>query len=140
MEICNYSNLEKIIMKGNSLKNLNSLKICNNDKLKTIEIEYNAFRNVNNVIVESIWLFDYLIVSNLPNLQSFEIGNDSFYKTTSLSLSSMIIKFDYLTFSNLPNLQSFETEYNSFYKTTSLSLSSLIIKFDYLVIWHFKSS
>ena len=43
--------------------------------------------------------------SNLPKLQSFETGNGSFYKTTSLSLSSMIIIFDYLIFSNLPNLQ-----------------------------------
>ena len=31
--------------------------------------------------------------SNLPNLQSFETGKRSFSKTTSLSLSSMIIKF-----------------------------------------------
>ena len=63
----NYPNLEKIIVKKNSLANLNSLKICNNEKLKTIEIEdgkeweedgkwYNngAFRNVKNVIIESI--------------------------------------------------------------------------------------
>ena len=40
--------------------------------------------------------FDYLTFSNLPNLQSFETGYQSFYFTTSLSLSSMIIKFDYL--------------------------------------------
>ena len=55
----NYPNLEKIIVKKNSLKNLNSLKICNSDKLKTIEIEdgeqwKGAFSNVNNVIIESI--------------------------------------------------------------------------------------
>ena len=55
----NYPNLEKIVVKKNSLKNLNSLKICNNEKLKTIEIENNdfvngAFRYVKNVIIESI--------------------------------------------------------------------------------------
>ena len=56
----NYPNLEKIVVKENSLKNLNSLKICNNEKLKTIEIEdgiwrdNGAFRNVKNVIIESI--------------------------------------------------------------------------------------
>ena len=55
----NYPNLEKIVVKKNSLKNLNSLKICNNEKLKTIEIEdgdnFNgAFYNVKNVIIESI--------------------------------------------------------------------------------------
>ena len=37
--------------------------------------------------------FDYLIFSNLPNLQSFITDIESFYETTSLSLSSMIIKF-----------------------------------------------
>ena len=63
----NYPNLEKIVVKENSLKNLNSLKICNNKKLKTIEVEdgekwekngewyYDgAFRNVKKVIIESI--------------------------------------------------------------------------------------
>ena len=56
----NYPNLEKIIVKKNSLKNLNSLKICNNEKLKNIEIEdgdkygsNGAFYNVKNVIIES---------------------------------------------------------------------------------------
>ena len=54
----NYPNLEKIVVKNNSLKNLNSLKICNNEKLKTIEIEdgdwEGIFGNVENVIIESI--------------------------------------------------------------------------------------
>ena len=63
----NYPNLEKIVVKKNSLKNLNSLKICNNDKLKTIEIEdgeywqdkdkwygNGALLFVKNVIIESI--------------------------------------------------------------------------------------
>ena len=56
----NYPNLEKIVVKKNSLSNLNSLKICNNEKLKTIEIENSdwygngAFRNVKNVSIESI--------------------------------------------------------------------------------------
>ena len=63
----NYPNLEKIVVKKNSLNNLKSLKICNNEKLKTIEVEdgeeweedgewFNngAFHNVKNVIIESI--------------------------------------------------------------------------------------
>ena len=61
----NYPNLEKIVVKKNSLKklnsleNLNSLKICNNEKLKTIEIEdgdykNSAFYNVQYVTIESI--------------------------------------------------------------------------------------
>ena len=50
----NYPNLEKIVVKKNSLNNLNSLKICNNEKLKTIEIEDYVFVYVKNVIIESI--------------------------------------------------------------------------------------
>ena len=50
----NYPNLQSIIVKKNSLKNLNSLKICNCEKLKTVEIEDSTLYNVNNVIIESI--------------------------------------------------------------------------------------
>ena len=53
----NYPNLQSIIVKKNSLQNLNSLKICNCDKLENIEIEdgswrNGAFNNVKNVIIE----------------------------------------------------------------------------------------
>ena len=55
----NYPNLQSIVVKRNSLRNLNLLKICNCEKLKTIEIEggkweeNGAFNNVKNVIIES---------------------------------------------------------------------------------------
>ena len=57
--IQNYPNLQSIVVKKNSLSNLNSLMICNCEKLKTIEIEdgdryEGAFNNVKNVIIESI--------------------------------------------------------------------------------------
>ena len=57
--IDNYPNLQSIIVKNDSLMNLNSLKICNCEKLKTIEIEdgndwdNSALENVKNVIIES---------------------------------------------------------------------------------------
>ena len=57
----NYPNLQSIIVKNDSLKNLNSMKICNCEKLKTIEIEdggnelSSAFRNVKSFIIESIY-------------------------------------------------------------------------------------
>ena len=51
--IQNYPNLQSIVVKMYSLKNLNSLKICNCDKLKTIEIEDYACEHVKNVIIES---------------------------------------------------------------------------------------
>ena len=44
----NYPNLEKIVVKKNSLK------ICSCEKLKIIEIEDSIFYNVKNVIIESI--------------------------------------------------------------------------------------
>ena len=50
----NYPNLQSIVVKKNSLNNLNSLKVCNCEKLKIIEIEDDAFRNVKNVIIERI--------------------------------------------------------------------------------------
>ena len=50
----NYPNLQSIIMKRNSLNNLNSLKICNCEKLKTIETEDDDLYDVRNVIIESI--------------------------------------------------------------------------------------
>ena len=57
--IDNYPNLQSIVVKYESLKNLNSLKICNCEQLKTIEVEDGywrdgAFENVKNVIIESI--------------------------------------------------------------------------------------
>ena len=64
--IQNYPNLQSIIVKKNSLRNLNSLKICNCEKLKTIKTEdgdrwEGAFYCVKNVIIESIWLYDFII-------------------------------------------------------------------------------
>ena len=52
--IQNYPNLQLIVVKKSSLKNLRSLKICNCEKLKTIEIEDGDFYDVRNVIIESI--------------------------------------------------------------------------------------
>ena len=57
----NYPNLQSIIVKNESLMNLNSLKICNCEKLKSIEIgdrtsygKKGVFYNVKEVIIESI--------------------------------------------------------------------------------------
>ena len=57
--IQNYPNLQSIVVKKNSLQNLNSLKICNCEKLKTIDCrdgdyDNGVFNNVENVIIESI--------------------------------------------------------------------------------------
>ena len=57
--ILNYPNLQSIVVKKNSLSNLNSLKICNCEKLKIIEIEdgdrwTGVFYHASKVIIESI--------------------------------------------------------------------------------------
>ena len=62
--IQNYPNLQSIVVKKDSLKNLNSLKICNCEKLKTIEVEYDAFENVNSVNVFSISEISLLFLSH----------------------------------------------------------------------------
>ena len=53
--INNYQNLEKIVVKKESLNNLNSLKICNCEKLKTIETEGESCLYVKNVTIISIF-------------------------------------------------------------------------------------
>ena len=50
-----YPNLDKIIVKKNSLMNLKSLKICNCNELMSIEIKENSLKCVNNVKIESIF-------------------------------------------------------------------------------------
>ena len=60
LKICNYSNLERIVVKKNSLKNLNSLVISNNPQLKSIEVKdgelfSGAFYNVKIVEISSIF-------------------------------------------------------------------------------------
>ena len=72
----NYPNLKRIVVKKNSLKNLNSLKIRNCDKLMTIvtkdgddledegtpfEFNHCAFENVKNIIIESIYDYSMMI-------------------------------------------------------------------------------
>jgi len=127
LEICGYPHLEKIVIKDNSLKNMNSLKICNNEELMNIEIgdgdwdDDSSLRNVNTIILESIWVL-FIWHLYLPDLHSFETGYQSFFETTSLSLSSI---FNMLAiYKDLPKLQSFITGNYSFYQSTSLSLSS----------------
>ena len=60
LEIGNLPELKKIILKQNSLQNLNSLQIRKNKKLKTIVLERNpnnnstmVLANTNDVIIES---------------------------------------------------------------------------------------
>ena len=59
LKICGFDNLKKLIVKKNSLQNLNSLVISNNDELEIIEIEdgdykTGAFYNVKIVEISSI--------------------------------------------------------------------------------------
>ena len=114
----NYPNLEKIVVRKNSLKNLNSLKICNNDKLKTIEVEdgdfvNGAFYKVKNVIIESNWLFDYLIFSNIPNLQSIIVKKNSLNNLNLLKIC------------NCEQLKTIEVEDHVFYNIKKVIIESI---------------
>ena len=64
LRIENYPNLQSIIVKKNSLQNLNSLKICNCEKLKTIEIEEWGLLKVKNLIIESNPVIFVLFISS----------------------------------------------------------------------------
>ena len=75
----------------------------------------------------------YSFYLNLPNLQSFATGNQSFCFTTSLSLSSNPMLFHLCLY--LPTLQSFTTGFESFFNATILSLSSNSILFYIIYIF-----
>ena len=69
LELCGFDNLESIVVKKDSLKNLNSLKISDNPLLKSIETEdgeykKGAFYNVKNVTITSTLIDDWLIWSS----------------------------------------------------------------------------
>ena len=67
LKICGFDNLKKLIVKKNSLQNLNSLVISNNSELESIETEdgsswdeknesfYAPFENVKSVEISSIF-------------------------------------------------------------------------------------
>ena len=73
----NYPNLQSIIVKNNSLKNLNSLKISNCEKLKIIETKFEAFYYINNVIIESISNNSTLVYISLIYNHSKQNGDHS---------------------------------------------------------------
>ena len=63
LELCGFENLESIVVKKNTLKNLNSLMISDNPLLKSIEIENgeyekHAFFYVKNVTITSTLIND----------------------------------------------------------------------------------
>lgn len=66
LELCGFENLERIIVKNNSLRSLNSLSICDNPVLKRIESknEMNddgpTFENVKSVTITSTLIVELL--------------------------------------------------------------------------------
>ena len=64
LEFCGFDNLESMIVKKDSLQNLNSLKISDNPLLKSIETEdaggrgTGELRNVNSVMITSTLIAD----------------------------------------------------------------------------------
>ena len=54
LEICNYPNLQKIVINSNSFQNINSLTICNNNELEVIEIKNQSCRDVKRLCFSCI--------------------------------------------------------------------------------------
>ena len=54
LRIQNYPNLQSIVVKKNSLRNLKSLKICNCEELKIIEIEDGDVNNSSFAFVQKV--------------------------------------------------------------------------------------
>ena len=69
---------------------------------------------------------------DLPELTTFTTGYDSFYRTRSLSLNSMMNNWLLIDWFDLPNLATFTTGDESFKGTRSLSLESMMI-YDWLI-------
>ena len=75
IEICNYSNLEKLVLRKNTFQEVTTLRICKNEQLKTIEVEDSdewetimsngACFDVNSIVIEGSH-FDNQI-NNRPN-------------------------------------------------------------------------
>ena len=102
VDIVNLPSLESIVVKKNSMMNVESLKICDNEQLKTIHfedgsiIENNAtissncsFQNLHHFQLSSIFLAIRLL-SDLPKLQSFKTGQYSFTHLQHVSLSRIL--------------------------------------------------
>ena len=73
------------------------------------------------VLVYQVW---WLVIDwfDLPKLSEFTAGERSFYKTTSLSLSSILIAW--FAWFDLPKLNTMSVDYDSFADTRSITLSS----------------
>ena len=94
----NYPNLQSIVVKDDSMQNLNMLKICNNEKLESIEFYCDACINVNNVIIESIWLFDFdisifLIYNHLKQEKTHSQKRQVYHYQVILSYSILVYIF-----------------------------------------------
>ena len=99
VDIVNLPSLDSIVVKKNSMMNVESLKICNNEQLKTIHFENGdmiennsvlssncSFQNLQNLQLTST-LFTIRLSSDLPSLQSFKTGKHSFTHLYTFSFS-----------------------------------------------------
>ena len=113
--IHDYPNLQSIVVKKKSLRNLKSLKICDCEKLKHFEIEdfecinlldrltNSSFQSVNNLSFSSIFPLEVSSISSKFAINSFWIFIIHLYRkvVTQQYDSERMIKFI-----DIPNLQS----------------------------------
>ena len=91
--IQNYPNLQLIVVKKNSLKNLNSLKICNCEKLKTIEIGYAIENNAMDIDLDVIDIDMFLIYNHSKQEINHSIKQQVYLYQVILSNSTLIYIF-----------------------------------------------
>lgn len=66
-------------------------------------------------------------ISELPNFQSFVIGDDAFWSTSILNFCSLLLFF--VVWLELPRFNSFITGKRAFFKTYSITLSGPVVRF-----------
>ena len=87
----NYPNLQSIVVKKNSLKNLNSLKICNCEKLKIIKTEGGNWSGVfSNVKEGSLKYLNSLKICNCEKLKTIEIEENVFGNVKNVIIESIL--------------------------------------------------
>ena len=93
IDISNMSNLQKIHVGKNSLRNLNEFTITNNDMLSEIMIEDSEFEGsfhyVNSLFMTSISCL-FSIHFDLPNVTYLRIGSNAFGNSQNVNISCKI--------------------------------------------------
>ena len=108
LRITNCCNLLQLEIENESCANFNRLELYNLSSLQSIRCGDNCCENIRIVVLDS-----------LPNLESVNIGNESFYMRWTECNDGIF------QITNCPNLRQLEIGDDSFYDFKSIQLSNL---------------